>query len=163
MEETSEIQVPITIIIHEPIGTKSTCPSVPAKGRRKNLRAATQQKLDTQVADLHSVTHQSGKGDLQDIWYDDHRRVTKAKQEGMERFAGMRLYEVVLKSELACNSAVVVGSLWVVTNKGTTDKIVATARLVAHMFADHTLRGQMFVAKSNLTRVKYLLSLLCTR
>ena len=89
--------------------------------------------------------------------------VAKAKQEEMERFARMKVYEVVQKHEVDHDNSVVIGSRWVITNKGTPEKPVAKARLVAQEFADNTLRDELFTGTPNLTSVKYLLSRLCTR
>ena len=89
--------------------------------------------------------------------------VAKAKQEEMERFARMKVYEVVKKHEVDHDNSVVIGSRWVITNKGTPEKPVAKARLVAQELADNTLRDELFAGTPNLTSVKYFLSRLCTR
>ena len=92
-----------------------------------------------------------------------HEMVAKAKQEEMEPFARMKVYEVVPKHEVDHDNSVVIGSRWVIPNKGTPEKLVAKARLVAQEFADNTLRNELLAGTPNLTSVKYLLSRLCTR
>ena len=116
---------------------------------------------------------------LETQWYDDqhwieefceagpdgmpHEMVAKAKQEEMERFARMKVYEVVPKHEVDHDNSVVIGSRWVITNKGTPEMLVAKARLVAQEFADNTLQDELFAGTPNPTSVKYFLSRLCTR
>ena len=96
------------------------------------------------ISDLHSVTHQFGEEGLKTQWYDDQHWIEEfceaspdgmpytmvAKQEEMERFARMKVYEVVQKHEVDHDNSVVIGSRWVITNKGTPEKPVAKARLV---------------------------------
>ena len=60
-----------------------------------------------------------------------HEMVAKAKQEEMERFARMKVYEVVPKHEVDHDNSVVIGSRWVNTNKGTPEKPVAKARALS--------------------------------
>ena len=99
--------------------TPSTSPSEHPHGQTRSLPDDAEQdsletsrrRLNAVISDLHSVTHQFGEEGLETQWYDDqhwieefcaagpdgmpYTLVAKAKQEEMERFARMKVYEVV--------------------------------------------------------------------
>ena len=189
MEDVGELPVPTSSSSSSSSSseTQSASPSTLPHGQTRSLpddaeqdsRETSRRRLNAVISDLHSVTHQFGEEGLKTQWYDDqhwieefceagpdempYTMVAKAKQEEMERFARMKVYEVVQKHEVDHENSVVIGSRWVITNKGTPEKPVAKARLVAQEFADNTLRDELFAGTPNLTSVKYLLSRLCTR
>ena len=189
MEDVSELPVPTSSSSSSSSSseTQSTSPSTLPHGQIRSLpddaeqdsRETSRRRLNAVISDLHSVTHQFGEEGLKTQWYDDqhwieefceagpdgmpYTMVAKAKQEEMERFARMKVYEVVQKHEVDHDNSVVIGSRWVITNKGTHEMPVAKARLVAQEFADNTLRDELFAGTPNLTSVKYHISRLCTR
>ena len=162
--------------------TPSTSPSALPHGQTRSLpddaeqdpRETSRRRWNAVISDLHSVTHQFGEEGPKTQWYDDQHglgisarevqtvyhtpwwpRRSRRKWNVSQR---MKVYEVVPKHEVDHDNSVLIGSRWVITDKGTLEKPVAKARLVAQEFAGNTLQDELFAGTPNLTSVKHLLS-----
>ena len=89
--------------------------------------------------------------------------VQAAKEQELQRFKEMNVYEEMPRSRVAeYSEPVTVGARWVITNKGTKEKPVIKARLVAQEFA-HDRRADLYAGTPGLSTVKLLMSNFATR
>jgi hypothetical protein len=185
MGSAGEFPVPLAIPT-----TTTTMPtsssSTPAQGQVRARddehgsaeRDAVRRRVQSLVLQIHSIVDEGGDQDDEvpqdeQYWYEDltlpgqddfdPKLVQKAKQEEMDRFTRMKVYDVLHKSEVNPKDLISVNTRWVVTNKGTMEEPNIKARLVAQEFADKTLQGDLFAGTPNLTSVKYLISRVAPR
>ena len=86
--------------------------------------------------------------------------VKVAKKAELESFAKHKVYEVVPRSELDQNpEAIMLSTKWVVTNKGSKEKPIAKARLVAREFVSKAIdRDALFAGTPGLSVMRALVS-----
>ena len=97
--------------------------------------------------------------ELEPEQYMDPEMVKKAKQEELDRFARMNVYEAVPRKTMERDAdAKMVSVRWVVTNKGTRENPKAKARLVAREFNDGTHKHEMFASTPGLQSRRLVLS-----
>ena len=89
--------------------------------------------------------------------------VALAKQEELQKFEKLKVYEVVKEEEFRNDPrAIKIGTKWVITNKGTKTKPMIKARFVGKEFADDTKKGELFAGTPGLPALRYLVSKLAT-
>ena len=93
----------------------------------------------------------------------DPRLVEAAQREELARFQRMGVFRHVTDAEVdATPESTIVGTRWVITDKGSDGKPVMKARLVAQEFATKEGRGELFAGTPGLRTIKQVLSNLAT-